>query len=215
VGIVVVIFIRSAQPGPVTERSALPTPRLVEAPPSETARPIDPVLMPQLYVVAEGDTMLDIAVAYDVSPDALQAINNLANPDMLRVGQELLVPPTSSIEESVDPTSTMRQIAMAHQLDPASLAEYNGVPPDRLDTPLGRSLVLIPNLSAATPSPTTVATPPATSAATSTYVVAEGDTISSIADDLGVDVNALIAANGLEDPNMISVGSELIVPPSE
>jgi LysM repeat protein len=213
VGIVVVLFFRS-QPAPVVERPA-PTPQLT-ATPTGPARSINPTLMPEHYVVADGDTLLDIALAYDVSTEALQAINDLANPDMLRAGQELLVPPASSTEEQVEASGTLRQIAAAHQLDPAGLAAYNGVPPERIDAPLGRSLVLIPDLSAPIPAPTTTATtPPATSTATSTYTVAEGDTISSIADDLGVDVDALIAANGLEDPDLISVGTELIVPTSE
>ena len=47
---------------------------------------------------------------------------------------------------------------------------------------------------------------------TNTYLVAEGDTIYSIADDLGVDPDDLIAANDLEDPDMILEGDELRIP---
>ncbi len=46
-----------------------------------------------------------------------------------------------------------------------------------------------------------------------TYVVAEGDTLYAIALRFGVELEAIIAANGLSDPNDIHVGQELKIPP--
>lgn len=46
-----------------------------------------------------------------------------------------------------------------------------------------------------------------------TYVVAEGDSLYAIALRFGVELDAIIAANGLSDPNDIQVGQELIIPP--
>lgn len=46
-----------------------------------------------------------------------------------------------------------------------------------------------------------------------TYVVAEGDSLYAIALRFGVELNAIIAANGLSDPNDIQVGQELTIPP--
>ncbi len=46
-----------------------------------------------------------------------------------------------------------------------------------------------------------------------TYIVAEGDSLYAIALRFGVDLNALIELNGLSDPNDISVGQELKIPP--
>ncbi|MFV1858701.1 MAG: LysM peptidoglycan-binding domain-containing protein [Anaerolineales bacterium] len=45
-----------------------------------------------------------------------------------------------------------------------------------------------------------------------TYVVEEGDSLASIADQFGVTIDQLIAANNLVDPNNIGVGSQLIIP---
>lgn len=46
-----------------------------------------------------------------------------------------------------------------------------------------------------------------------TYVVAEGDSLYAIALRFGIDLNALIELNGLSDPNDITVGQELKIPP--
>jgi murein DD-endopeptidase MepM/ murein hydrolase activator NlpD len=44
------------------------------------------------------------------------------------------------------------------------------------------------------------------------YVVLPGDTLSSIARQFDVSVESLMAANGLSDPNVLSVGQTLIIP---
>lgn len=46
-----------------------------------------------------------------------------------------------------------------------------------------------------------------------TYVVADGDSLYAIALRFRVDLNALIELNGLSDPNDITVGQELKIPP--
>ena len=45
-----------------------------------------------------------------------------------------------------------------------------------------------------------------------TYIVEEGDSLDSIAEQFGVTIDQLIAANNLVDPNNIGVGSQLIIP---
>ena len=44
------------------------------------------------YVVQAGDTLADIAYAHDVRLDDLIQLNNIQNPNLLRVGQRLLIP---------------------------------------------------------------------------------------------------------------------------
>jgi LysM repeat protein len=44
-----------------------------------------------------------------------------------------------------------------------------------------------------------------------TYVVSSGDTLGSIAANFGTSVDALVAANGLSDPNYLYVGQELYI----
>lgn len=47
------------------------------------------------------------------------------------------------------------------------------------------------------------------------YVVQAGDTLGSIAEGFGISVEALMAANGLTDPNVLSVGQVLLIPVAE
>jgi LysM repeat protein len=44
------------------------------------------------------------------------------------------------------------------------------------------------------------------------YVVQQGDTLSSVAEEFGSTVEELLAANGLTDPNAIQVGQTLLIP---
>jgi membrane-bound lytic murein transglycosylase D len=52
----------------------------------------------------------------------------------------------------------------------------------------------------------------ATTSAEGIYVVRRGDSIERIAARLGVDAQALVAANGIRDRNLIHVGQQLIIP---
>jgi uncharacterized protein YkwD len=54
----------------------------------------------QIYIVQPGDTLLAIALRFNVSVQSLQTANNLANPDRLQVGAKLTIPAAS------DPVST-------------------------------------------------------------------------------------------------------------
>ena len=65
----------------------------------------------------------------------------------------------------------------------------------------------------ATPVPTAAPTAtPAPAPTPRTYVVAEGDTLAEIAQQFGTTVEAIQAANGIEDPNTIAVGQVLTIP---
>jgi LysM repeat protein len=64
----------------------------------------------------------------------------------------------------------------------------------------------------ATPSPLPTATPAPTAVPRRTYVVQQGDSLGAIAQQFGVSVPALQAANGIADPDEISVGQVLVIP---
>ena len=44
------------------------------------------------------------------------------------------------------------------------------------------------------------------------YTVQSGDTLTAIARRYGVSVSSIVDANGIDDPNMIDVGEQLIIP---
>ncbi len=92
-GVVLLAVSRQPVPGatpplptatPTATAEALPT---VTLPPPPTITP-----SPYLYTVEEGDTLFSIALAFGLTTDELIAANNLSNPDLLSVGQQLVIP---------------------------------------------------------------------------------------------------------------------------
>jgi LysM repeat protein len=82
-----------ASPSPGAEVRPLPT-RAPQRTPDTTAAP-SPTPEPEIrtYVVKQGDTLSGIASKTKVNLRLLQCINGLVNPNMLQLGQELLIPP--------------------------------------------------------------------------------------------------------------------------
>jgi cell division septation protein DedD len=73
--------------------------------------------------------------------------------------------------------------------------------------------VVTPSPSAIpTPAPTSPPSPSPTPVVVRTYVVQEGDTLALIAQQFGVSVAALQAANGIDDPDEIIIGATLVIP---
>ncbi len=66
-----------------------------------------------------------------------------------------------------------------------------------------------------TATPGTPEVRPPTPAAGRRYVVREGDTLSAIAARFGVEEAALQRANGIDDPNSLFAGQELVIPAPE
>ena len=195
--------------------------------PALGAPPLDVVPSPARYAVVEGDTLLSVAYRFGTSADAIQVASNINNPNVLHLGQILVIPPASSLLQTTDPATTLREVAESFRVDPSIVASYNSLDANTADAPLGRSLVLVPPSPLDLPaqpiagvrhSPTTSA--PAwgettiAEAATEiiVYTVAEGDTVGSIAQRLGVDPSALTAANRISDSNLIVAGRSLEVP---
>jgi LysM repeat protein len=91
---------------------------------------------------------------------------------------------------------------------PPATASSSAVPP-------GTPSPLPSPTPAATPAPTLSPTPaplPTPAPTAVVYVVRSGDTLSQIAVRYGVTVAALVTANGLKDPNVITVGQKLVIP---
>lgn len=86
-------------------------------------------------------------------------------------------------------------------------------------SPTVPAATLSPTVAAATPSPTVPAPTPSPTVPTPTppsevitYTVQAGDTLSGIAAEFGVTVDAIAEANDIEDPSLIRVGQVLVIP---
>ena len=71
--------------------------------------------------------------------------------------------------------------------------------------------VTVPTIEALTPTPPPTPTPTSTPEAF-IYVVQGGDTLGSIASEFGTSLNAIIAVNDLENPNILSIGQQIEIP---
>ena len=69
----------------------------------------------------------------------------------------------------------------------------------------------VPTIEALTPTPPPTPTPTSTPEAF-IYVVQGGDTLGSIASEFGTSLNAIIAVNDLENPNVLSIGQQIEIP---
>ncbi|MBI1877666.1 MAG: LysM peptidoglycan-binding domain-containing protein, partial [Chloroflexi bacterium] len=56
---------------------------------------------PVFYIVEEGDTPLAIAQEYDVPVELLLAANEITDPTLLQIGQQLLIPPSEGLTQGV------------------------------------------------------------------------------------------------------------------
>jgi LysM repeat protein len=187
---------------------------------------------PFTYVVEVGDTLSSIAARFDVQPGTLIEVNNILDPNNLAVGTPLLIPgyvnPTSasggdttagsdsassnattggtagdSVLHIVQPGESLGEIAVEYGVDPVALAQANNIANGNLIR-AGQQLV-IPGVSARA----------ALEARGERHVVQSGESLSMIATQYGVSVEAIMAANSLDDPNTIVVGQELLIPPAQ
>lgn len=191
-----------------------------------------PTPEPFKHVVQAGETLFSIAALYGVQPFVLVEVNNIQNPDALAVGTELLIPgvaspstggdsdgggedsggvdisqpgtigadTSSSVTHIVQPGETLNSIAADYGVDSAALASANNLTNRNL-VRVGQVLV-IPGITERE----------ALEARGTRHTVQTGESLSQIAQQYGVTVEQILAVNGLDDPNTIIVGQELLIP---
>jgi hypothetical protein len=146
-----------------------------------TSAPSEPVYedadipLPGSYTVEPGDSLVAIAAEFDTSIDALRLANGMTDVNRLQIGQALAIPPAASLVEPIDRGLTLHDAARRYEISPAVLAAYNGLPEGRVDTPIGREELLVPDRWRLE-SPAVAET----SGDETLYTVAEGDTLLSI-----------------------------------
>jgi murein DD-endopeptidase MepM/ murein hydrolase activator NlpD len=131
---------RLHQPAPPPNWAAGPgTPLSAYALQPDAAQPYDPAHPPRAIRVAPGQTLYDVAVAYQIPLRALIDQNNLSPPYALSPGQTLELPPPRF--HRVRQGEALTDIAAAYQIDARSLALLNRLAPPYNVRP-GDALVL-------------------------------------------------------------------------
>ncbi|HEY1296659.1 MAG TPA: LysM peptidoglycan-binding domain-containing protein, partial [Chloroflexota bacterium] len=239
---------------PADEMAALTPPELDMAPAVEAvavpaAQPVNDMLQatiappeppkPIVHAVEEGESVRMLAARYSISPETLMAANGIRNPDLLQVGQNLVILPTDGVLYTLRRGESINKIAERFSVDPDDIIRANILGPNPDMVQPGTRLVV----PGATPIPERgpaggVAQAPAAggsddqSAATvgggvslplddtasavpstRTYEVQPGDTLAGIAQTFGVDVQTILSSNGIDNPDSIHPGSDLRILP--
>ena len=167
-----------------------------------------------VHVVEPGETVRSIAEMYGVRAETVLAANAIADPDLLRVGDRLVVPSVDGALHTVRPGETLRAIADDYGVDLSDLVAANALntSPDAL----GVGTVLV--VPGARPDTHVVQQPQVADGgrsgaddASGSYTVREGDTLRSIAEAFKLDILSLVGMNSLADPDLIKPGSILRV----
>ena len=152
------------------------------------------------YRVQAGDNFSAIAAMYGLSLDELRSLNPLRSNDLLIIGEILFLPgtidpPVVSEERTLWESDSVQYAAAKLGVTPHTLiANHGWVEPDQWlgdgttwNIPFREGLLI---------------------------TVQTGDTLRSIANAHGVDMDLILAdpANGVDDPNAIVIGQEIILP---
>jgi len=118
---------------------------------------------------------------------------------------------SGALSGDADPSPALSQVAAAtatQRPSPTQRATPTALPPTATPAPTATPTIVPTATPAPSPVPTAVPTP----VPQQTYTVVAGDTLALIAQRFGTTVEALLAANDIDDPNTINVGQVLVIP---
>jgi murein DD-endopeptidase MepM/ murein hydrolase activator NlpD len=123
--------------GEVLVRAAVPHTIIPERPRDEITQ----------YKVQVGDSIFGIAAQFGLAPETIMWANGRFvedNPDLLRVGQELVILPVDGVYHQVGGSDTVEKIAAAYKVEPAAIIGYplNNLDPQNAQVTVGQWLVV-------------------------------------------------------------------------
>lgn len=178
------------------------------------------------YTVQSGDTLSGIALKFSTTSSKLAQLNSISNPNLIYVGQRLLVnqssnsnssssgqssstttnAETSSASYTVKSGDTLSGIASQYNTTVNQIVSLN-----QLSNP---NLIYVGQVLKLKNSQTTNSSSSSSSTAATTvgtYTVKAGDTLSAIASRYSTSSSTLASLNSLSNPNLIYVGQVLKV----
>ncbi len=180
------------------------------------------------HVVTRGETLNGIAAQYGASVSRIVAANDIANPDLIRVGQRLLIPSPSksgssgssgsgsgssgSGDESqgISDRHGKYHVVKRGETVEAIAAQYSGV--SAADIIKANGIVkgvIYAGAAMYLSGPGYIASG---SSGSSKYTVKSGDRLVDIANQFNVSLSKLIAKNDISNPNVIRAGQVLVIP---
>jgi LysM repeat protein len=139
------------------------------------------------YKIKEGDTIWDIAQDFSVTRESILKYNKLTDNSVLKIGQTIVIPGVIKIIVKMVPIKT------------------ETVKPQPVTQPVKES---IPTITPEADNPDEILA----DLPDNIYIVKEGDTLYSIAEDYGVAVKALADLNDLTEDAILAIDQELKIP---
>ena len=156
--------------------------------------------------VTYGETLSQIAYRYATTVSSIASLNNIANPNLIYVGQKLIIRTTENNDNfnnqveyyRVKANDTLSQIANKYNVTVESIAQENNISNPNLIY-IGQILRI------------EVLRYDVHETGSTIYLVRPNDTLSQIALDYNTSVSELVRLNDIKNPNLIYVGEKLRV----
>jgi LysM repeat protein len=172
------------------------------------------------HVVSRGETLNWIAAKYKASVSNIVAANGISNPNLILIGQKILIPSGSggsgggsanaSTQVDISDRTGQYHVVKRGETVEQIAAQYSGVSAEDIIRANGIVNGLIYAGSALyLGGHSHVA---AGSDGSKTYTIKSGDRLGDIAHAYGVSVSRLVASNGISNPNLIRAGQKLSIP---
>lgn len=212
-----------------------------QVPPSEPTNSHPEPTPDRSYTVKAGDFLSKIAASQGSTVAAIVEANNLANPNLIRVGQVLTIPgnqsgqtdsnessepepepspepepeletETGSIEYRVKSGDFLSQIATRFGVSSAEIAKASSLPNPNLIF-VGQVLTIPDQQVEVESNPQSDEdSQPQSDSSSETYRIKAGDTLFRIAARFGVSYRAIVEENNISNPNLIRVGQVIRIP---
>lgn len=82
------------------------------------------------YTVKPGDTPSTIAASFGITTNTLFWANDLKSTDIIKIGDELLILPTTGVKHKVGKNETINSIAKKYKAEPEKVIGFNDLPAD-------------------------------------------------------------------------------------
>ena len=177
-----------------------------------------------IHYVAFGETLSSISMKYGVSSQAIMAHNGIANPNMIYVGQPLIIPGVQSSSPGhssggVYACASYHVVAVGETL--SDIAYRNGVTLQALmrqnnlyngDLVYIGQKICLPGVPGHKPQPASYRQSYSPPADAHYHVVARGESLHIIAVNYNVNYMEIMRANNLNSPDVIWAGQKLVIP---
>jgi len=155
------------------------------------------------YTVKWGDTLSQLALKYGTTVQNLVDLNNISNPNLIYVGQRLIMQINSSNEQreityTVVRGDTLSKIALEYGTTVNSLVSLNNISNPNLIY-VGQKIIVV----------TAEEEDVLHDCSHIIYQIKWGDSLTSISKRFGVSVQSIVDENNIANPNLIYAGSLL------